>query len=218
MRALRLLSLGTALGALLLAFSPVGLAQDEKRPEGKGQFQGFGRGFGLLSPDAVDKLKLTAEQKEKYTKIEDEFKDKQKAAGEKMREAFQGKDREKIQEALQTLRSDGEKLRTDYLAKVEGILNAEQKKTFEDVKKEQPRGFGRPGAPGGGFGGARVGGQVLPPAAQESLKLSEEQKKKVESLQKELEDKILGVLTEEQKKQYEELKKGAAPRRPRNDL
>src|SRR5262249_50395538 len=158
MRALRLLSLGTALGTLLLAFGPVGMAQDEKKPQGKGQFQGFGRGGGLLSTDAVAKLNLTAEQKEKYTTIEDEFKDKQKAAGEKAREAFQSKDREKIQEALQNMRTDSEKLRTEYLTKVEGLLNAEQKKTFEDVKKEQPRGFGRPGAPGGGFGGARVGG------------------------------------------------------------
>lgn len=85
------------------------------------------------------------------------------------------------------------------------------------MKKEQPRGFGRPGG-----GGARVGGQVIPPGAQEALKLSEEQKKKVEDLQTELEKKILGVLTEEQKKQFEELKKGGAgaqpPRRPRNDL
>jgi Spy/CpxP family protein refolding chaperone len=217
MRVLRLLSLGTAVAVLAFAFSPAGVAQDEKRPQ-KGQFQGFGRGGGLLSTDAVAKLNLTAEQKEKYTKIEDEFKDKQKAAGEKAREAFQSKDRDKIQEALQAMRADSEKLRTDYLAKVEGLLTADQKKTFDEVKKEQPRGgFGRPGQ-GGGFGGGRVGGQVIPPAAQESLKLSEEQKRKVEALQKELEGKILGVLTEEQKKQYEELKKGAAPRRPGNDL
>src|SRR5262249_37315319 len=77
----------------------------------------------------------------------------------------------------------------------------------------------RPGAPvpGGGPNVApawvplqQVGGQVIPPAAQQKLKLTDEQKKKIDELQKEVEAKILGVLTEEQKKQYEQLKKPTA--------
>src|SRR5262245_29065319 len=122
MRALRLLSLAAALSVLVFALNPAGAADDNEKKPGqrgqgkgqfqKGQFQGFGQ-RGLLSDEAVEKLKLTAEQKEKFTKIDDEFKDKQKANGEKAREAFQSKDREKIQEALQNMRTDGEKLRTE---------------------------------------------------------------------------------------------------------
>ena len=64
------------------------------------QLQPFGRAGGpLLTPEAVDKLKLSAEQKEKYAKVDEEYKDKQKAAGEKLREAIQSQDRTKIQEA-----------------------------------------------------------------------------------------------------------------------
>ena len=171
------------------------------------QVQPFGRAGGpLLTPEAVDKLKLSAEQKEKYAKIDEEYKDKQKAAGEKLKEAIQGQDRAKILEAYQNQRTEAEKLRNDSLKKVEALLGDEQKKTFEEVKKEQPKPAIRlPGAAPGG-------GQVLPPVIQERLKLSDEQKKKVDDLQKELEAKILGVLTEEQRKQYDELKKQSTNR------
>src|SRR5262249_46079000 len=150
--------------------------QQKKGQFQRGQFPGFGGG-GLLSSEAVDKLKLTAEQKEKYTKIEEEFKEKQKASGEKLREAFQSKDKDKIKDAFQNVRGDAEKLRTDYLTKVESLLTAEQKKTFADVKNEQPRFGGR--GPGAGGGGA----SVIPPRIQEKLGLSEEQKKKIEAVQ-----------------------------------
>jgi hypothetical protein len=55
----------------------------------------------------------------------------------------------------------------------------------------------------------QVGGQVIPPAAQQKLQLTDEQKKKIDELQKEAEAKITGVLTDEQKKQYEAMKKPA---------
>lgn len=155
----------------------------------------FGTAGPLLTPDAIEQLKLTAEQKDKFAKIETEYKDQQKAAGDKLRDAFTNKDRKAIQEAS----AESAKVRTDALAKVEALLSDEQKKTFEQVKQVQIR---RP-LPGAGG----VGGPVLPPAVQDRLKLTDEQKKKIEELQKELEAKILGVLTEEQKKQYEEMKK-----------
>jgi Spy/CpxP family protein refolding chaperone len=227
MKAIRLFVVGTAAAGLFLSLGFAGAADDgqpqKKFQLQKGQFPGLGGG-GLLSSEAVEKLKLTAEQKEKYTKIEDEFKEKQKGSREKIRDAIQSKDKDKIQEAIQGLRTDGEMLRSDYLAKVEALLTAEQKKTFADVKNDQPRrgfGGGIPGLPGGRPGSTLpvVPGKVLPNELQEKLKLTDEQKSKVGKLQKELEDKILGVLTDEQKKQYEELKKDAAqpPRRPGNN-
>ncbi|HKA06119.1 MAG TPA: hypothetical protein VKD71_02595 [Gemmataceae bacterium] len=63
---------------------------------------------------------------------------------------------------------------------------------------------------GGGFGGGRFGppqpGQILPTFMQDALKLSDEQKKKVDELQKEVDDKLAKILTDEQKKQLKEMR------------
>src|SRR5438105_15862742 len=113
MNALRLCLVASAAACLFLSLSSAGAAADEQQQQKrfqlqKGQFPGFGGG-GLLSAEAVEKLKLTAEQKEKYTKLEEEFKEKQKANGEKIREALQSKDKDKVKEAFQNVRGDAEK-------------------------------------------------------------------------------------------------------------
>jgi len=231
MKACKFVALSAAL-TFVLALEPASAADDAQQQQKKGQFQkgqkgekgqfqkgqfqaqNFqlpGRSGGsLLSAEALEKLKLSAEQKEKYTKFDEEYKDKAKANGEKIREAFQSKDKDKIAEAMQSLRTEGQKLREDYLAKVEGFLNSDQKKTFDEVKAQRPGGFG-------GFGGrGGAPGQVLSPGLQDRLKLSDEQKKKVEDLQKDLDNKINGILNDEQRKQLDEIKKGGGqpPRRP----
>jgi hypothetical protein len=70
-----------------------------------------------------------------------------------------------------------------------------------------PGGFG-PGGPGGfgpgGPGGPPQPGQVLPPFLQEELKLSADQKKQLEELQKDVDARLAKILTEEQKKQLKE--------------
>jgi poly(3-hydroxybutyrate) depolymerase len=68
------------------------------------------------------------------------------------------------------------------------------------------RGFGGPGA-GGGFGAPP--GTVLSPRVQENLKLTDEQKKQIEELQKEVDAKIQQVLTDEQNKQLKDLRNNA---------
>jgi Spy/CpxP family protein refolding chaperone len=230
MKAMRLLVAMLATVGLLLALNSADAADDAQQQKGKrpqaqkgqaqkfqlqkGQLQKglqqlqqfqlpFGRGGALLTAEGIEKLKLTAEQKEKFDKINTEYQDKAKAAGEKLREALQNKDAQ----ALQNLRTDGQKLRDDYLAKVEPILTAEQKKIFEEVKAQRPGigGFGRPG--GGGNPG-----QVLSSGVQTQLKLTDEQKKKLEELQKEVDNKLNSIFTEEQRKQFEEIKKGGPPR------
>ena len=62
------------------------------------------------------------------------------------------------------------------------------------------------GAPGGGF---PPPGTVLSPRVQENLKLTDEQKKKIEELQKEVDAGIQKILTEEQNKQMKDLKDNA---------
>ncbi len=72
-----------------------------------------------------------------------------------------------------------------------------------------------PGGMGGGMGGFPGGfpggmappsppGKVLSPAMQDRLKLSDEQKKQVDALQKDVDDRLDKILTDEQKKQLKE--------------
>ncbi len=70
--------------------------------------------------------------------------------------------------------------------------------------------------PGAGFGGAGRGmggfstpGTVLSPRAQDTLKLTDEQKKQFEEMQKEVDAKIQKILTEEQNKRLKEMKDNA---------
>jgi Spy/CpxP family protein refolding chaperone len=157
----------------------------------------------LLMPEAVEKLKLTAEQKEKYTKIEADYKDAAKSVQEAFRKNLAGGGVNK--EAFEKLQADTKKTREDSLAKVEPLLTAEQKTVFAEVKLQQqplPGGI-RPVPP------IAIGiGQIVPAITQQRLQLTDEQKKQIEAIQKEAEAKVMKVLTDEQKKQLESMKKG----------
>jgi poly(3-hydroxybutyrate) depolymerase len=66
------------------------------------------------------------------------------------------------------------------------------------------------GRPGSGFGGSGTPpGTVLSSRVQQDLKLTDEQKKKIEEIQKEVDARIQQVLTEEQNKQLKDLKANA---------
>lgn len=214
MQVLRFVLVGAAI--LLASALPAFAQRVQVQPK---VIQRLGGDAPLLSADALEKLKLTGEQKDKYTKIEAEYKDKSKSAQDQYRQDLRGAagDRAKLKEVQEKSQADSKKLREDTLAKVEPILTADQKKAFAEVKQQPARPQPGPGVIrvqpfGGGVG------QVLPPAAQQRLNLTDEQKKQIEAIQKEVEAKILKVLTDDQKKQFEELKKGGVrplPIRPR---
>ncbi|HEY1860829.1 MAG TPA: hypothetical protein VGG61_10770, partial [Gemmataceae bacterium] len=80
---------------------------------------------------------------------------------------------------------------------------------------------GPPGGPGGGGprgpggpGGAPQPGQVLPPFLQDSLKLTADQKKQVEDLQKDVDSRLAKILTDDQKKQLKEMRDRGPDRGP----
>ncbi|HTU92380.1 MAG TPA: hypothetical protein VMF69_20025 [Gemmataceae bacterium] len=60
----------------------------------------------------------------------------------------------------------------------------------------------------GGFGPPPAPGQLLPPFLQDRLKLTAEQKKQLDELQKEIDSKLGKILTAEQKKQLKEMREG----------
>ena len=212
MKALRLLVVG---GVVLLMAAPVFAQriQIEVQPE-QVRPKLAQPEAPLLTADALEKLKLTADQKEKYGKIEADYKDKYTAAKTAYSAAIQGvRDREKFKEAQDKLQADTKKAREDHLAKVEPILTTDQKTVFAQVRVQQPQ--AQPGVirPQPGVGGGI--GQVLPPAVQNRLQLTDEQKKQIEAIQKEVEAKVLKVLNDEQKKQLENMKKGGIIIRPK---
>ncbi len=83
-----------------------------------------------------------------------------------------------------------------------------------------PDGPGGPGGPGGrgpggrGPGGPPAPGQILPPFMQEQLNLTDDQKKQLAELQKEVEGKLDKILTADQKKQLKEMRDGFGRRGP----
>src|SRR5437763_9252935 len=80
------------------------------------------------------------------------------------------------------------------------------------------RGPGRPGGPGGrgpgGFGGPPQPGQVLPGFLQDELKLTDEQKKQVAELQKDVDTRLEKILTAEQTRQLKEMRERGPGGRP----
>jgi Spy/CpxP family protein refolding chaperone len=159
-------------------------------------------GGPLVSKAVEEKLKLTADQKEKVAKIEKDFTDKAKDEA-KLRElvekARQDKDRAAYKEAQEKI-NEAKKVRAEYLSKVTALLTAEQKKALEPGAGAERR----PGAAAPG----QTAGTLLPGALQERLGLTAEQKEKLSAIQKEFEAKALQVLTDEQRQKYEQFKKG----------
>jgi outer membrane protein assembly factor BamB len=100
-----------------------------------------------------------------------------------------------------------EELQKESDGKLGKLLTEEQQKQLKDTAGGPGRsGFGRRGP--GGFGGPPRPGQLLPPALQESLKLTDEQKKQLETLQKEVDSRLGKLLTEEQQKQLKDMASG----------
>jgi Spy/CpxP family protein refolding chaperone len=175
--------------------------QEQRQPRRPGVQPGQ-LGGPLVPTGIEDKLKLTPEQKDKVAKIEKEFADKAKENEIKLRDLMQKARADKDRAALKQIQEKAEearKVRKAYEAKVLDVLTAEQKKTFE---QQSTGGARRPAVPG-----SAGASQLLPPALQERLNLTAEQKEKLKQLQKEFESKALQVLTQEQRKQYEEFLK-----------
>jgi hypothetical protein len=105
-------------------------------------------------------------------------------------------------------------------ANKDGVVTREELEALAaQLEKEagpggERRGPGGPRGPGG-FGGPPRPGQVLPPFLQERLNLTPEQKKRLDALQKEVDERLGKILTAEQKKQIEEIRGGFGAGGPR---
>jgi hypothetical protein len=109
-----------------------------------------------------------------------------------------------------------QKLRPEFLTRVESILTDAQKKIFEGVRDGGPAARTRPGvAPvRPGAAAPESAGKILSPQMQERLNLSADQKKKLDELQKEVDTKLRSLLTEEQRKLLEPGAEAPKKKRP----
>jgi hypothetical protein len=168
-------------------------------------------GVGMFAKEDVKKaLKLSDEQNEKIKDInEDLQKDlRELAGGGRGGQGGRG-GRGGFDPEAQQKRQAVQKEAMDNVVKV---LNDEQKATLKDLTgapfELRFEGFGAGGAGGfgGGFGGAPQAGQVLSTFTQERLKLTDDQKKQLEELQKDVDGKLEKILTEDQNKQLKEMR------------
>ncbi len=175
-------------------------------------------GIGLFSKeDTQNTLKLTDSQKEEITAINKDLqKDLRELSGGAGAGAPAGGGRGGAGRGgaggFGGLDPETQKKRTELqkaaLADIQKLLNEKQKAGYKDLTGETfdltllARGLGGIG----GFGGFGQPGQVLSANAQDQLKLTADQKKKVEELQKELDAKLDSLLTDEQKKQLKDMR------------
>jgi hypothetical protein len=120
-----------------------------------------------------------------------------------------------------------ESLQKEALASAVKVLHDDQAATYKEMTGEPftlpagALGFGGAGGPGGGFGGGAGGfgtggfggfgggaapGTILSAGTQTTLKLTDEQKKELEAIQKEVDAKLEKMLTEEQRTQLKTMK------------
>lgn len=210
---------------VLMSVALVGASQDPAvpvpqvlpgQPQGGPLLQpGFGNTGGeLISAKGVEKLNLTKEQKADYDKLNAAFKAKMKEYDDAGKIVLTETDPAKVKEIFEAhikrhkeAIEASKKLQPEYLAKVEKLLTEDQKKTFAEVRREIPALLNPSFGPPPFFLGGQRSGQFLPADLQRQLKLTDEQRKKVDDLQKDLETKILSLLTEDQKKQFDDLRK-----------
>jgi len=177
-------------------------------------------GLGLFNrTEIATQLKLTDEQKEKITNVgKDLANDRREimgagAGGNGGRGGFGRTQDPEVQKKLQEITKGA-------LENAVKVLNDDQKKTYSELVGEHfdlpanlafGGGFGAGGAGGfggfgGGFGGGGQAGTVLSTNAQTQLKLTDDQKKELEVIQKEVDAKLEKMLTEDQRKQLKEMK------------
>jgi Spy/CpxP family protein refolding chaperone len=195
------------------------------------EHQQAGLNFFIRS-EAAKPLNLTDEQKEKITAVSRELAtDRREVQGAAGRGGFGRPVDPEIQKKLDSLQKEA-------MANAVKVLTDEQKTAYKDLTGEPFEGplpaqafggaggigggFGQPGGAGGfggGFGGGGQPGIVLSTTAQTTLKLTDEQKKELEQIQKDVASRLEKMLTEEQRKQLKEMQerqpnRGGQPGQP----
>ncbi len=167
-------------------------------------------GVGMFNKEVVQKaLKLSDEQKDKIDDINKELQKDLRdltPGGRGGRGGFGGFDPEAV--------TKRQELQKEAMASIRKVLKDDQKATLKDLTGEPFElrfgGFGGGGF--GGFGGFGQPGKVLSPFTQDQLKLTADQKKELEDLQKEVDARLAKILDDAQKKQLKDMQQGPGGR------
>jgi hypothetical protein len=156
-------------------------------------------GVNMFTKEEVQKdLKLTDDQKDK---IDDIVKEWQK----ELRDLGRGFDPESSNKR--------QELQKEAMASIRKVLKDDQKTGLKDLTGEPfELRVGGGGAAAAAFAAMGQPGKVLSPGAQDQLKMSAEQKKQLEDLQKEIDDKLAKILKDDQKKQLKDMQQGLGGR------
>ncbi len=103
---------------------------------------------------------------------------------------------------------DLDDLQNEVAAKLDKTLTAGQRKRLEEMS----------GPASGGYGGFAAPGQIMSLSRQILLKPSDEQKKELAGLQKQVDDQLAATLTVDQKAQFEKMKSDFARGGPSTGL
>jgi Spy/CpxP family protein refolding chaperone len=171
-------------------------------------------GLGMFAkPEVIAALKLTEDQRREMAKFTDDvYKATRDLTGRRPRGAG-GAAAPPDPEAAQKV----EAVQKEALANAVKVLTDEQRATFKDLTGEP---FNMPGALGrlgfGAFAGLGTGapagpataspGTVLTTNVQDQLKLTEDQKKELEAIQKDVDAKLEKMLTDEQRSRLKQMR------------
>jgi Spy/CpxP family protein refolding chaperone len=201
------------LGLALTLFASRGMAQDKKPKIDKDKERDglIARVLNLMPPGYAAELNLTAEQRGQIQKLEQEFKTQRvaslmKTAG-KVMAIVEGMDADEGDRELAPILAltheitggllESRRTRLSYEKKMVALLNADQQAKFAHLKELRPRDRRD-------LAGQAVGGTTFhfyyTPQGQEKLQLTDEQKRKLGELQKEMENQLRTLLTEEQRR------------------
>ena len=198
---------------LVLLLPWIGTAQEKGKVRSGDQDRDglIARAVHLMPPGFAAALDLTSEQRGQVRKLDQEFKEKRRAAltktAVKVMEIVESMEEEEDGELAPVLAIcheitggllESRRSRMAYEQKMPGLLDDRQKDLFSRLKEMGPREWRQLRLAGGSEEAE------LPLNRLEHLQLTEEQKKKLVELRKEMQTRLRDILTEEQKRRLDE--------------
>jgi Spy/CpxP family protein refolding chaperone len=207
-----------AVGLIVATLTTNGLAQEKsaKSDDDKDRVGVIGRVLHLMPPAFAAELKLTTEQQGQIQKLEQEFKAKRvKTLMQTVTrvmaiiESMEADDPDKETAPVLALGHEitgglleTRRTRIGYEKKLITLLSAEQQAKFAHLKERRTRG-GRELA--AHPEGAITSLHFYSPQGQEKLQLTDDQKRKLNELQRDLEVRLRAFLTDEQRRVFDEM-------------
>jgi Spy/CpxP family protein refolding chaperone len=205
-----------AVGLIVATLTTNGFAQEKTRDDDKERLGLIGRVLHLMPPAFATELKLTTEQQGQIQKLEQEFKEKRRASLMQtvtrvmvIIESMEADDDDKETAPVLALAHEitgglleTRRSRIGFEKKMMALLNVEQQVKFGHLKDRKSRGMHELAAH---TQGANTTLHFYSPQGQEKLQLTDEQRRKLGELQRDLEVRLRAFLTDDQRRVFDEM-------------